>query len=80
MNHRVRFSNPMFLNGTHRTVNSSDEQEVIGNLNPSVTYNFTVEAFNNIGFSSVSEPLSITTAEEGTHIHVLALITYAENC
>ena len=59
------FSDPSFLNGTHRTANSSDEQESIDNLHPGVTYNFTVKAYNDIGFGSVSKVLSVATAEEG---------------
>ena len=61
----MRFSDPLFLNGSHRIANSSDDQVFIDNLHPGVTYNFTVEAFNDIGFSAVSEPLSVTTKEEG---------------
>ena len=59
------FSDPLFLNGTHRTFNSSDEQELIDNLHPGVTYNFTVKAYNDIGFGSVSKVFPVTTAEEG---------------
>ena len=57
---------PPFLNGTQRTVNSSDEQEFIDNLHPGVTYSFTVTAFNEIGFGTESEALSVITLEEGT--------------
>ena len=60
------FSDPPFLNGTKRTVNSSDEQELIDNLHPGVAYNFTVAAFNKTGLGSESEPLPVTTLEEGT--------------
>ena len=63
---RVEFSDPPFLNGTQRTVNSSGEQEFIDNLHPGVMYNFTVEAFNEIGFGLESEALPVNTLEEGT--------------
>ena len=66
MHDRVKFSDPPFLNGTQRTVSSSDEQELIDNLHPGVTYNFTVTAFNEIGFGSESGALLLLTFEEGT--------------
>ena len=62
----MQFSDPSFLSGSERTVNSSDEQELIDNLHPGVTYSFTVTAFNQIGFGSESEALSVTTLDEGT--------------
>ena len=60
------FSDPPFLNGTKRTVNSSDEQELIDNLHPGVPYHFTVAAFNETGLGSESEALPVTTLQEGT--------------
>ena len=70
----MEFSDPPFLNGTRRTVNSSDEQALIDNLHPGVTYSFTVTAFNEIGFGSESEALPVTTLEEGTCTVVVKVV------
>ena len=65
--HSVIFSDPPFLNGTQRTVNSSDEQELIDNLHPGVNYNFTVTALNESGSRLMSDPLLVTTQDEGIY-------------
>ena len=64
----MRFSDPPFLNnGSQRAVNSPNEQVFIDNLHPRVTYNFTVTALNENGSSSASDPLMVTTLEEGMY-------------
>ena len=64
--YRVFYTQPIFLNGTNVTINvtGSVEEAFIGDLHPGETYSFTVHAFNDIGVSAVSEPISQRTDEE----------------
>ena len=70
--YRVSYAGPMFLPDGDNVVTveavgnkSVPAQLFINNLHPGATYNFTVVAFNGIGNSTPSEPLSVTLDDEG---------------
>ena len=69
------YQEPTFLGGGVQVVNSTVEMADITGLQPGVTYNFTVVAFNEIGDSLPSEIVSIRTLEKGNCIMKL-LISY----
>ena len=52
-----------------QVVNSTVEMADITGLHPGVTYNFTVVAFNEIGDSTPSDMVSVTTLEEGVLVN-----------
>ena len=65
--YRVYYTRPAFLmGGANVTVNVSGsiEQAFITDLHPGEEYTFTVDAFNDIGVSTISEPLTQRTDEE----------------
>ena len=59
------YQQPASLGGDIQIVNSTVEMADITGLQPGVTYNFTVVAFNEIGDSIPSNVASIRTLEEG---------------
>ena len=61
--YRVMYQEPTFLGGGVQVVNSTVEMADITGLQPGVTYNFTVVAFNEIGDSIPSDIASIRTLE-----------------
>ena len=63
----IAYTEPDFLGGREivLTVNGSIETLFIDGLYPGVTYNFTVNAFNEEGDSGFSEPFTQRTLEEG---------------
>ena len=65
LGYRVSYTRPLFLNGLEVTVNSSVEMVNITGLHPGVTYTFSVIAFNEIGDSTPSDGLMVTTVETG---------------
>ena len=67
--YKVCFWQPDFLGGGNDTfiVPGAVEQVLIGVLHPGVSYTFTVVAFNGIGDSVPSAPLSIRTLDEGSY-------------
>ena len=75
MGYRVMYQEPTFLGSGVQVVNSTVEMADITGLQPGVTYNFTVVAFNEIGDSLPSEIASIRTLEEGNCI-IKLLISY----
>ena len=75
MGYRVMYQEPTFRGGGVQVVNSTIEMADITGLQPGVTYNFTVVAFNEIGDSLPSNIASIRTLEEGNCIMKL-LISY----
>ena len=68
MGYRVMYQQPAFLGGDIQIVNSTVEMADITELQPGVTYNFTVVAFNEIGDSTPSDTASIRTLKEGKFI------------
>ena len=67
------YQQPAFLDPSSgvQVVNSTVEMADITGLQPGVTYNFTVVAFNEIGDSVPSDIVSVSTAEEGAFISSL---------
>ena len=65
--YRVTYQQPSFLDTSDgvQVVNSTVEMADITGLHPGVTYNFTVVAFNEIGDSTPSHVVSVSTVEEG---------------
>ena len=70
--YRVSYARPVFLaDGANvLTVSAGGIETVptelfIDDLHPGVTYNFTIEAFNDIGNSTPSDPLTETLDDEG---------------
>jgi len=76
MGYRVMYQEPTFRGGGVQVVNSTVEMADITGLQPGVTYNFTVVAFNEIGDSLPSNIASIRTLEEGNLFLVKFLISY----
>ena len=76
MGYRVMYQEPTFRGGGVQVVNSTVEMADITGLQPGVTYNFTVVAFNEIGDSIPSEIASIRTLEEGNYIMKFLIISY----
>ena len=75
LGYRVSYTRPLFLNGLEVTVNSSVERVNITGLHPGVTYTFSVIAFNEIGDSTPSDGLMVTTVEigkTGTNLKVVS--------
>ena len=69
--YRVTYQQPAFLDPSSgvQVVNSTVEMADITGLHPGVTYNFTVVAFNEIGDSTPSDMVSVTTLEEGVLVN-----------
>ena len=65
--YQVTYMGSLCVGGEQRTirVNTSMEMVAIDNLKPSMDYNFTVTAFNEVGASPPSDQLSIRTLGEG---------------
>ena len=63
---------PSFLGGNlMRVVNATIEMATITDLFPGVNYTFTVTAYNEIGPSVPSNPLTVKTLDEGKQ-HILS--------
>ena len=69
LGYRVSYTQPLFLNGLEVTVNSSVESVNITGLHPGVSYTFFVTAYNEIGDSSPSDRLMVTTSQTGIILH-----------
>ena len=50
------------------TVNGAVEELIIDDLHPGVTYEFLILAFNKKGNGNYSDPITVTTLEEGRRI------------
>ena len=67
----VMYTDPIFLGGEVRVVNSTEETVVVSGLHPGVEYIFTVVAINEEGPSKASDEEIATTEEEGNDIDLL---------
>ena len=76
MGYRVMYQEPTFRGGGVQVVNSTVEMADITGLQPGVTYNFTVVAFNEIGDSIPSNIASIRTLEEGNYTMKFLIMSY----
>ena len=63
MGYRIMYRQPTFLGGGVQVVSSTVQMAEITGLQPGVTYNFTIVAFNEIGDSIPSDIASIRTLE-----------------
>ena len=75
------YRNPEFLdpNRELQVFNTTVEMATIAGLHPGVTYNFTVVAFNDIGYSSPSITVPITTLDEGTLLSITSMDLLTSN-
>ena len=70
--YEVTYMKPSFLGGNlMRVVNATIEMATITDLFPGVNYTFTVTAYNEIGPSVPSNPLTVKTLDEGKQ-HILS--------
>jgi len=81
MGYWVMYRNPEFLdpNRELQVFNTTVEMATIAGLHPGVTYNFTVVAFNDIGDSSPSITVPITTLDEGTLLSITSMDLLTSN-
>ena len=76
-NYLVTYVGPEFaMEGGEMMVNGTEEMVTITELLAGVNYTFTVIAFNEIGASAPSEPLTVRTLEEGEE----SLGTVTQSC
>ena len=69
MRYEVTYMQPEFVTGERESVvNSTVEMATITGLYPGVDYTFTVTAYNGLGPSVPSAPLTVRTLEEGMHL------------
>lgn len=74
LQYRVNYLPPSFVEA-EVTINTTENTEalirlVILNLHPGETYSFTITAINEEGDSEKSDPLIVTTLEEGIFMHI----------
>ena len=70
--YEVTYMEPSFVGGNlMREVNTTTEMATITDLFPGVNYTFTVIAYNEIGPSVPSDPLTVRTLDEGKQ-HILS--------
>ncbi len=68
--YQVMYMEPEFVEGERmRTVNTSVVMATITGLSPGVDYTFTVIAYNDIGPSTPSDPLTVRTLDERRTLH-----------
>ena len=70
--YEVTYMEPSFVGeNLVREVNTTTEMATITDLFPGVNYTFTVTAYNEIGLSVPSNPLTVRTLDEGKQ-HILS--------